>query len=80
MANQMSVSITGQNTTAYPAAKVMGFPSQGVLIEAVTFPATLPNGVANPFASCVTQLTLLATGTRYYSVTATATVITAANA
>jgi len=80
MANSVSVSVTGQNNIAYPAARVMGFPTQGVLIEAVTFPATLPSGLPNPLASCVTQLTLLATATKYYSVTATATVITAANA
>lgn len=76
MANSISVSVTGQDGAAYPAAKVMGFPSQGVLIEAITFPALLPNGVANPLASCITQLTVLATAKRYYTVTATATVIT----
>ena len=80
MANSVSVSVTGQDNVAYSAARVMGFPTQGVHIEAVVFPATLPSGLPNPFASCVTQLTLLATSTKYYSVTATATVITAANA
>tara|TARA_R110000868_G_scaffold154729_1_gene380871 strand:- start:22260 stop:22502 length:243 start_codon:yes stop_codon:yes gene_type:complete len=80
MANSVSVSVIGKNGNAYTAAKVTGFPTQGVLIEAYAPTATNPDGTPNPLASALTQLTLLSTSDKYYSATATATVITAANA
>jgi hypothetical protein len=80
MAQVVSVTVTGSNGAAYSATKVKGFPTQGILVEAVTFPATLPDGSSNPLSSSVTQITLLATSTKYYTATATATVITACNA
>lgn len=80
MAQVVSVTVTGSNGTAYSSTKVKGFPTQGILVEAVTFSQYLPDGSSNPLYSSVTQITVLATGTMYYSATATATVITACNA
>lgn len=73
MAQSVSVTVAGKDGNAFTATKVVGFPTQGVVISAMT---------AKTFGStsCVTEVLVLATGERYYSGTATATVITAANA
>ena len=80
MANSVSVTVIGKNGNAYASSKVTGFPTQGVLIEAYSPSATLPDGTPNPLASALTQITLLSSSDKYYSATATATIITAANA
>jgi hypothetical protein len=80
MANSVSVAVIGKNGNAYGSSKTTGFPTQGILIEAYAPTATLPDGTPNPLASALTQVTLLSTSDRYYTATATATVITAANA
>lgn len=74
MAQSVSVSVTAKNGNLYPSAKNTGFPTQGILIEAISYPAS------SPLYGNVTMITLLSTGAQYLTATATATVITAANA
>lgn len=64
---------------AQTAGKIMGFPTQGIRIESITGTVTANN------ATMLTVIKLLPTGLNqpekaFYSPTATATVITAANA
>lgn len=81
MALQLTASIYGQDGNDWNrvAGLTKSFPTQGISIEALS-PAVSYSGVA-----CNTIISLLPTGLvtnpkKYYTPTATATVITAANA
>lgn len=81
MALQLSASIYGSDGYDWNKSQgvTRGFPTQGITIEALTTP-TAYSGV-----TCLTIISLLPTGlqtnaTKFYTPTATATVITAANA
>ncbi len=81
MALQLTASIYGENGSGWnkPMGVTMGFPTQGIVISALS-PAVDFSGV-----SCNTRITLLPTAPSviqpvYYTPTATATLITAANA
>ena len=81
MALQVSASIYGANTNDWKNVQgiLMSFPTQGVVIRAINPPVTYAG------VSCNTQIQLLPTAPSpiqpvYYTPTATATLITAANA
>lgn len=81
MANQLSASIYGANENSWGNAMgtIMGFPTQGIVIRALS-PAVNYSGVL-----CNSQIQLLPTAPSviqpvYYTPTATATLITNANA
>jgi len=81
MALQLTASIYGKNKNDWnrTAGVTRSFPTQGITIEALS-PSVSYSGVA-----CNTIITILPTGLnvngdQYYTPTATATVITAANA
>ncbi len=81
MAIQVSLSIYGQDQNDWnrPAGLTKSFPTQGISVEALS-PAVNYSGVA-----CNTIISVLPTGLnvnpkKYYTPTATATVITACNA
>jgi hypothetical protein len=81
MALQVTASIYGANKNDWnrPAGVTMGFPTQDIVIRAIS-PAETYSGV-----SCPTAIQLMPYGPSpsqpiYYTVTATATLITAANA
>jgi hypothetical protein len=81
MAQSVIASIYGANSNDWnePAGVTMGFPTQGIIIRAIS-PAVSYSGVA-----CNTQIQLLPTAPSpiqpvYYSPIATATLITNANA
>ena len=80
MAQAINVTVTGKNGSAYASPIVTGFPATGILIEAVSFPELLPSGVANPLYGSISQITVLASNTIYYSETSAASLITACNA
>lgn len=82
MANQLIASIYGFNGYARGTNNGLtkGLPTQGILIEDISSAPSSFNGV-----SCISTITLLPTGLKvngdvYYSATAAATLITAANA
>lgn len=81
MALQLTASIYGANSNSWNNAQgvTMGFPSNNIVIRALNPPENY-SGV-----SCLTQIQLLPTAPStiqpvYYTPTATATLITAANA
>lgn len=81
MALQLSASIYGSDGYDWnrPMGVTRGFPTQGITIEAIS-PAVSYSGVV-----CNTMISVLPTGLqvnghKFYTPTATATVITAANA
>ena len=80
MTQVVSVDIIGLNGVAYTSATPKGFPTQGILVEEVSFPEELPNGEPNPLANAVSQITLLSSSAIYYSETSFADIIDAANA
>ena len=82
MAQSLSASIYGQGgyTQGTEQGLTKGFPTQGIIIEDIASSPVSFNGV-----SCISKITVLPTGlvvkvAPYYSATAAATLITAANA
>ena len=80
MAQVVSISVTGLNGLAYASAQTAGFPTQGILIEEISFPEFLPNGDSNPLYGSVSQITVLTSSAKYYSETSVADIIDDCNA
>lgn len=80
MAQVINVTVTGKNGSAYTSPITTGFPASSILIEAVSFPELLPSGVANPLYGSVSQITVLASNTLYYSEETAADLIDLCNA
>jgi hypothetical protein len=70
-ANIISVAnVAGQNNVVYPSAITMGFPVDGFIISVL--PASRVIGAT----TCVTSITVIATGTVYYTSTTVASLYT----
>jgi len=69
-ANLISVAnVAGQNNVVYPSAVTMAFPASGII--ATTLPADVTIGAT----ICKTEITVIATNTRYYTSTTVAAII-----
>jgi hypothetical protein len=69
-ANLISIAnVAGQNNVVYPTAITMAFPASGII--ATTLSASVTIGAT----ACVTEITVIATNTRYYTSTTVATII-----
>jgi len=81
MALQVSLSIYGQDQNDWnrPAGLTKSFPTQGISVQALS-PAANYSGVACNTIIMVAPTGLQTKPTKYYTPTATATVITACNA
>lgn len=66
-ANLISIAnVAGQNNVVYPTAITMAFPASGII--ATTLSASVTIGAT----ACVTEITVIATNTRYYTSTTVA--------
>ena len=69
-ANIISVAnVAGQNSVVYPSAVTMGFPVKDILLQVI--PSTTIGSTA-----CVTAITLISTGARYFTSTTVASIYT----
>jgi hypothetical protein len=69
-ANIISVAnVAGQNSVVYPSAVTMGFPVKDILLQVI--PSTTIGSTA-----CVTAITLITTGARYFTSTTVASIYT----
>jgi hypothetical protein len=69
-ANIISVAnVAGQNSVVYPSAVTMGFPVKDILLQVI--PSTTVGSTA-----CVTAITLITTGARYFTSTTVASIYT----
>jgi hypothetical protein len=69
-ANIISVAnVAGQNSVVYPSAVTMGFPVRDILLQVI--PSTTVGSTA-----CVTAITLITTGARYFTSTTVASIYT----
>jgi hypothetical protein len=69
-ANIISVAnVAGQNNAVYTSAITMGFPVTGILLQVI--PSTVIGAT-----TCVTSITVIATGTKYYTSTTVASIYT----
>jgi len=70
--NILSVAnVAGQNNVTYESAVTMGFPLGGIIVN------VLPSSVVIGSTTCVTSITVIATGTIYYTSTTAASIYTA---
>lgn len=70
-ANLISVaSVAGQNNVVYTSAITMAFPASGIIVT------TLPADVVIGATTCKTEITVIATNTRYYTSTTVASIYT----
>lgn len=70
-ANLISIAnVAGQNNVIYPSAITMAFPATGII--ATTLSASVVIGAT----TCVTEITVIATNTRYYTSTTVASLYT----
>jgi hypothetical protein len=69
-ANLISVTgVAGQNNVVYPSAITMAFPATGIIAT------TLPADVVIGATTCKTEITVIATNTKYYTSTEVGTII-----
>ena len=69
-ANIISVAnVAGQNSVVFPSAVTMGFPVKDILLQVI--PSTTIGSTA-----CVTAITLISTGARYFTSTTVASIYT----